>query len=620
MNSNTIFALDIGTRSIIGVVAEFVDEKIKIKAQHRLEHASRAMYDGQIHNIPKVAEGVAKVKAALEKKIGHSLHKVAIAAAGRSLKTRRCRVEQEVEDVEIDSDMIRSLEITGLQKAHRELNEELDGRDRFYCVGHTVVSYYLNNYPIANLEGQRGQSIGAEILATFLPDSVVNSLYSVLQRVDLEPISLTLEPIAAIDIAIPEDVRTLNLALVDIGAGTSDIAITSDGSITAYGMVPMAGDEITEAIVENCLVDFKTAENIKRELGKGKDINYVDILGMKNTISCPDVIAVIEPVLDQLADKITAEIIRLNGNKAPKTVFCIGGGSQVPLLDEKIARRLQLPKLRVAVRGRQMLNSVIKVKKDPIDGPDGVTVLGIASVAFKNVGHDFITINVNGKNYRLFNSSQLTVANALALIDYNPRELIARNGKNLTFTLNGEKKQIYGELGTPAQITVNGQPANMQTVIKDKDCVEIIKAVHGADASLTLGELLNSQGFDMEKCRVTVNGVTQKAGYLIQNGDAVTINDTGKVTGEKPEENKQNTAPKAEPHGGFPEKKWISVFVNGEKVQLKGKDNPVFVDIFNFIDFDLNNSKGMIVLKVNGEKAEYTQPLLEGDRIEIYWE
>ncbi|MBO8137447.1 MAG: rod shape-determining protein [Desulfotomaculum sp.] len=595
-----------------------VDDNIKIIAQHRVEHSSRAMYDGQIHNIPKVAEGVAEVKAALEKKTGQKLNQVAIAAAGRSLKTRRCRVEQNIDNREINTTMVRSLEIEGLQKAYQELSEEIKGKDRFYCVGHTVISYYLNNYPIASLEGHQGETIGAELLATFLPDSVVNSLYAVLQRVELEPVSLTLEPIAAVDIAIPEDVRTLNLVLVDIGAGTSDIAITRDGSITAYGMVPMAGDEITEAVVENFLVDFNTAEKIKRQIKKGKNVTYKDILGVKNSLTYQEFIEAVEPVLDKLADKIVQEITKLNGDKPPKTVFCIGGGSQVPLIDKKIAERLGLPHSRVAVRGRSMLTNVKKVKRDPISGPDGVTVLGIASIAFKNIGHNFITIKVNGKDYKLFNTRSLTVAGALGLMEYNPRDLIAHNGKNLTFTVNGYKKQVFGELGRPAEIKVNGRPASLQTKIKDGDNIEIKKAVNGADASLTLEELVKSRGNNKD-IQVTVNGDIKDYDYKIQDGDEIEIIINEKMVPGEEKAGTESTGQRGEDKPQLKDK-GITVIVNGEKVQLRGLENPVFVDIFNFIDFDLNNPRGMIVLKVNGEKAEYTHPLKDGDRIEIYWQ
>ena len=85
-----------------------------------------------------------------------------------------------------------------------------------------------------------------------------------MNKVGLRVNNLTLEPIAAIEAVVPQKLRLLNIALVDIGAGTSDIAISSKESIASYGMVPQAGDEVTEAIVQECLVDFNTAEYIKR--------------------------------------------------------------------------------------------------------------------------------------------------------------------------------------------------------------------------------------------------------------------------------------------------------------------------------------------------------------------
>ena len=81
----------------------------------------------------------------------------------------------------------------------------------------------------------------------------------------------------------------LNIALIDVGAGTSDICVTKDGSIIAYGMIPMAGDELTEVLVHEFLVDFATAETIKRASTEGGDITYEDIMGISHTIKSEDV-------------------------------------------------------------------------------------------------------------------------------------------------------------------------------------------------------------------------------------------------------------------------------------------------------------------------------------------
>ncbi|MHB8917937.1 MAG: cell division protein FtsA, partial [Desulfocucumaceae bacterium] len=313
---STIFALDIGTRTVIGIVAGVDGTRLKILAQSITEHESRAVFDGQIHDIFKVAQAVTKVKAELEEKMGFKLGRVAIAAAGRSLKTRFAHVDQEIgDDIEIDPTICRGLEMDAVKEAHRQLREEIAGgeEEEFYCVGYTVVSYYLNSYTMTGLIGHYGKKIGVDVLATFLPNSVVNSLYSVLGRVGLEPISLTLEPIAASSAIIPDSYRLLNLALLDIGAGTSDIAITRDGAIVAYGMVPFAGDEITEALAQGCLVDFNTAETIKRGIIKGEDITFHDIMDIERTVSCTEAMEMLGPVLDDLTSRITAEIQRLNG-------------------------------------------------------------------------------------------------------------------------------------------------------------------------------------------------------------------------------------------------------------------------------------------------------------------
>ena len=238
-----VFAMDIGTRTIAGVVGRQEGDCFHVLATEVCEHKSRAMMDGQIHDIDQAAVTAMEVKQRLEARMGFRLKRVAIAAAGRVLKTCQVKVEKSLEpDAEIDADFVSSLEIEGIQRAQMFLDEnsESDERNQYYCVGYSVINYYLNGYMISKLTGHKGKTAGAEILATFLPLTVVDSLYSVVNRTGLEVSSLTLEPIAAINVVIAPDLRLLNLALVDIGAGTSDIALTKEGSVFAYAMAPIA--------------------------------------------------------------------------------------------------------------------------------------------------------------------------------------------------------------------------------------------------------------------------------------------------------------------------------------------------------------------------------------------
>ena len=373
---------------------------------------------------------------------------MAIAAAGRVLKTCQVKVEKSLEpDAEIDADFVSSLEIEGIQRAQMFLDEnsESDERNQYYCVGYSVINYYLNGYMISKLTGHKGKTAGAEILATFLPLTVVDSLYSVVNRTGLEVSSLTLEPIAAINVVIAPDLRLLNLALVDIGAGTSDIALTKEGSVFAYAMAPIAGDEITERISQQYLVDFTTAEKIKTSLSSGKDkIRFTDILKKKHEISAAEVLRDIEDTIRLLATTISGKILEYN-RKAPNAVFLVGGGSRIPLLPKILAEQLGLPEDRVVVRGRDVIKGV-KFSDRKLHGPEAVTPFGIAVTAQMYAGKDFLSVTVNDKKVKLFNSKKLTISDALVIYGFDAENLIGRSGRSIA-TWSTAGAQVRGEFG-----------------------------------------------------------------------------------------------------------------------------------------------------------------------------
>jgi len=571
---NTIFALDIGTRSVIGIVALVEAGRLRIIAQCACEHENRAMYDGQVHDIPKVAGTVLEVKRCLENKIGFGLGKAAIAAAGRSLVTRLCRVEMQLgSEAEVDAALVNGLEIAGVKTAQQELLAGSAETEKYYCVGHSVVRYYLNDYPITSLIGHRASKVAAEVLATFLPESVVNGLYAVLHRAGLEPLILTLEPIAAIEVAIPEGMRLLNLALVDIGAGTSDIAITRKGSVVAYGMVPVAGDEITEAVAEAFLLDFEEAERVKRLLAGGGEITCRDILGDELVLAAGQVLAAVEPAVDRLAGEVASAILELNGGEPPRSVFCVGGGSRLPGLAAKLAGRLGVEERKVAVRGREVIRG-LAVDEEGLEGPEGVTVVGIGSVAVKKLARDFIKVIVDGREFSIFSSKDLTVAGVLAQAEFNPRDLIGYHGRDLKFTFNGQERVIYGTLGRPAEIYVNGQKASLKTPVKEGDEIVVQKAVPGEDARIRAGELAGG----LRCVKISLNGEQVTAFPVITaNGARVTPDYEVK---------------------------------NGDCIEIK--ELPCVGDLLN------GGEAGDVLVEVNGEPAGFDRVLNEGDEVRLH--
>ena len=135
--NNLIFSLDIGTRTIIGIVGEYSsDGKFKILAYSIKEHNRRNMYDGQIHDIEGVTKIVKEIKGELEEKIGTSLKKVSIAAAGRSLKTSKIRVDKDIDRIsEISRNMVELLELEAVQKAQSMINNDnSQSKLRYYSI------------------------------------------------------------------------------------------------------------------------------------------------------------------------------------------------------------------------------------------------------------------------------------------------------------------------------------------------------------------------------------------------------------------------------------------------------------------------------------------------------
>lgn len=530
---NMVFGLDIGTRSIVGTVGYKADEStFTVVAQHTRFHDTRAIIDGQVHDIEKVAETIAEVKRELETQLGKKLTDVCIAAAGRVLKTVQVRIDYELEeDTVITQEHIRTLIAGGIEKAYGVIREDQANANLvFNCVGHTVVHYYLNSYLMTTLEGHKGHAISADILATFLPQEVVDGLYSAVEKAGLQVADMTLEPIAAINVAIPEQYRLLNIALVDVGAGTSDISITKDGSIIAYGMIPCAGDAITECIMKAHLVDFATAETIKLNSVKRKEVSFKDIMKMKVKVASEQIREETLPTVERMTKMIADRIIELNGGKSVSAVFVVGGGGKYTTFIPSLAKHLNLPAERVALRGEEVLGSVQflqeKVKKDSTL----VTPIGIC-LNYYEQKNNIIFVYVNGERIKMYDNSKLTVVDAALKFGYPHDKLFPKRGKALTYTLNGERRMIRGEAGEAAMILLNGKPASINMPIVQHDKIQIVESTSGSDAKLLLSdvkEIKNGEiSFTVNGKKIvcprliTVNGVEVGSDYEVQDQDEI---------------------------------------------------------------------------------------------------
>ncbi|MEG2074304.1 MAG: cell division FtsA domain-containing protein, partial [Angelakisella sp.] len=460
-----------------------------------------------------------------------TFHNVCVAAAGRALRTSRACFELQLNpDEPISNQTVYQLEMGAIGLAQDEVNSrDADEEKSMFCVGYSVVNYLLDDYPMSTILGHKGHSARVEAIATFLPNQVVDSLRSAMSLIDLNIINLTLEPIAAMNAVIPADIRLLNLALVDIGAGTSDIAISDKGSVVAYTMATTAGDEITESIMKRYLVDFGTAEGLKAMAARGENpISYTDVLGFDYKIDLDELLEAIRPSVEELASEICRRITECNEH-SPVAVFLVGGGSKVSLLGPTVARLLGIDENKVAIGGSNYIKRQTMGEMDLSD-PEYATPLGIAITAASYAEQNSICVYVNDQKVYMLRSAGFTVMNALLMCGYKYAQLMGKSGKSLSFSINGEDRLLRGGLPQPAEITVNDKPASIATAVEADDRIIIMPSLSGSDVNTQVGKFMKTPAeqtvtvdgipFAIDELPM-VNGVQVTRSYSLSDGDEV---------------------------------------------------------------------------------------------------
>ncbi|MBR1450352.1 MAG: rod shape-determining protein, partial [Lachnospiraceae bacterium] len=521
--------------------------------------------------------------------------------------------------------------------------------------------------------------------------------------------------------AIPSMYRMLNIALVDVGAGTSDISITKDGSIIAYGMIPKAGDELTEVIAKGLLLDFNEAEHVKIDSAKKSSIKFTDIMGLEHKIEPKEVHKIAEGVIADIAKDVSDKIKELNGDKPVSAVFVVGGGGKIPGFTDALAKEMGILTERVALRGEEAFKSVDYQFEGAQQDSLYVTPIGIC-LNFYDQKNNFIFVTFNDKRIKLYDNGHLTVADAAMQAGFPNEGLFPKRGPDLNFTVNGKPHVVRGEVGEGAVVKLEGREVSLTSPITGGDRIEVEESTEGEAASAAIGSLpefgstisviVNDKKVELPKF-AEVNGNLQSEFYDIKEGDDIkmlnyytvsqiiefmdvilnpdmniyvnnktadkdtkcydnfsviwtmedlSLSDVSEEEAESAKASLNQKAPARKKEietyedaveaesiensqyaddGTLDEEyveykqqkeearrleeesqyKKVTVIVNGDPVTMDKKPEYVFVDIFEYIDFDLKNrpeGKG-IVTKLNGEKATFTEQLKEGDFLDIYW-
>lgn len=505
MKPGKIFALDIGTRKVMGLLAEDQGDGVRILDAESREHPTRAMKAGQIQDIPKVTAVVRQVAQALADRSGEPVKQAAVAVAGRNLRTilgraaLDCPADRALEARDIERVVFDALE-NALTTLHAPGHGE-SAKARYYCVGYVVSRTLLDGEALPQPCGHRGERLEAEVLASFLPWQSLESQLAVLEAAGLEASSVTLEPIAALQAVVDPGLKQFELALVDVGAGTSDIAIVGGGVVRSFGMVPCAGDFVTEALAGQFLLDFPAAEQVKRAASGGATIQTATVLQQPLELSPAEAVSAMAPAVSELARRIARCVLDLRAGQPPQMVLCVGGGSLTPGLFQELASAMGLPASRVGTRSPG-LSLGLKDAKGGVPGPETATPLGIACVAAAEGGVRFQRVFFNGRRFLLLEMGRpLTVSSALMAAGVSAKDVFGWPGASKTYTVNGEFRMLRREGARPARILVNGEPAGAEDPIRDGDTICFEQGEGARQADQTVGDALG-----LKSLTVTVNG------------------------------------------------------------------------------------------------------------------
>lgn len=492
MDAGPRFCLDVGTRKVCGLLAEGRAGSARVAAFAVAEHPGRAMRSGQVSSVERASRVVAEVKAALEAETGAKLSSAHVAVAGRDLALGRAALKLRTgHSRPLVRAELAAMELQAVREARAALDDP-GARADSHCVGFQVLSCRLDGRALDEPTGHRAAEVEIEVLATFLPRAALESLLEVLRGAGLDAASLTLEPIAAVQFMVPADLRRLNLALVDVGAGTSDIAVTRDGRAEAYAMVPLAGDEITESLSEALVLDFMRAEALKRSADGGGTVP--DIFGRPRSVGPGEAEAILAPARARWAKACAEAVLRLNGGSAPQAVILAGGGSLLRGAGAELAAALGMDPSRVGHRPLASQETFADLPAGLLE-PWAVTPLGIAASALERRGLPFLRFDVNGTPLSALKlKPEFTAFDALAALGEGKRRFHGRPGLAVTYTFNGGERTAKGGQGSPCRVFVDGRPAVLETPLEDGATLTFIEAADGEDARPSLSEALAREG------------------------------------------------------------------------------------------------------------------------------
>lgn len=333
---STILGLDIGTEFVKAILAKPGSRGVlRILAASKVRQQDGSMHAGAISDIPAVISACEEAVAEVEDAAKEHAEQTVVGIAGElikgnttSVKYTRRNKNTPISEAEMDA-VIKRVQAKAGEVARQTIALETGNENaEVSLINSAIVSLTIDGYKISNPIGFKGSEVSILVYTAFAPMLHVAAIEKVCAELNLDLLTLAVEPFAVCRACLGDDLDAdFSGIVIDIGGGTTDLAVVEDGGVEATETFSIGGRSFTHQIAESLGVDFATAEDYKLDYDSGK---LDDALKSKVETAVSRNLSVWLTGIEVALESYTA-------GPLPRNVLLCGGGAGLSVLQEKLA-------------------------------------------------------------------------------------------------------------------------------------------------------------------------------------------------------------------------------------------------------------------------------------------
>ncbi len=403
LDKDYYLALDIGTEFVKSLIYKVDEEAQKgiIYGVGKVRQKLGNMNSGAVSDIGGVIDTCRKsiVLACQEAGI-KNIKNTIIGIAGEFVKGSTTTVHYERSKPEIRIDMpeikniIQKIQWKAFERIKNQLAYESGHADiEVKLINASIVNVEIDGYRVTSPLGFQGRDVSMSVFNAYAPLVHLGAIQSIAKELDLKLLTIAAEPYAAVNGMGLENHPDFGAVLIDIGGGTTDIAVIKNGSLEGTSIFGLGGRSFTKSLARKFNLNFKEAEEAKLLYSKSKiEPQYIERIENALKEDCEIWLSGVEIALENFCSS------RLD-SLPPRILLC-GGGSGLPGIYEQLNSQQWLERIPFPdkpsigyIQPRDIIKIVDKTQK--LNNPQDVTPMGLASLIFDNDGKDALSEALN---------------------------------------------------------------------------------------------------------------------------------------------------------------------------------------------------------------------------------